>query len=83
MTVLPLEQVIQLLHGQSAGVGRLYIRTASSVIMEMLIQYPELAQKYVISPIIRPLAQTTERQGSCEISSYATEGISIVMVGWL
>ena len=83
MTVLPLEQVIQLLHGQSGGVGRLYIRTASSVIMEMLIQYPELAQKYVLSPIIRPLAQTTERQGSCEICSYATEGISTVMVGWL
>ena len=78
--MLPLEQIIQLLHGQSAGVGRLYIRTASSVIMEMLIQHPELAQRYVISPIIRPLAQTTERQGSC---SYATEGISIVMVGWL
>ena len=51
--------------------------------MEMLIQYPELAQRYVISPIIRPLAKTTERQGSCEICSYATEGISIVMVGWL
>ncbi|XP_078383567.1 transport and Golgi organization protein 6 homolog [Oculina patagonica] len=55
-------QVLQLLHGQSTGVGRLFIRAASCIIMEMLSQYTEMAQKYVLSSIIGPLAKTTGNQ---------------------
>ena len=56
-------QVLQLLRGETTGVGRLFARAASSVIKEMLRQLPELAQKYVLSPIIEPLAQTTANPG--------------------
>lgn len=57
------QQVLQLLRGETTGVGRLFARAASAIIKEMLRQYPELAQKYVLSPIIEPLAQTTENPG--------------------
>lgn len=53
--------MLQLLHGQSAGVGRLFIRAGSSIIKEMLAQYPELAQKYILSPMLEPLAKTTKK----------------------
>ena len=54
------QQVLELLHGQNAGVGRLFIRAASSIIREMLAQYPELAQKYILSLMLEPLAKTTK-----------------------
>ena len=57
--------MLQLLHGQSTGVERLFIRAASCIIIEMLAQYPELARKYILSSIIGPLAQTTYYQGTC------------------
>lgn len=52
--------MLELLHRQNAGVGRLFIRAASSIIREMLAQYPELAQKYILSLILEPLAKTTK-----------------------
>ena len=52
--------MLELLHGQNAGVGRLFIRAASSIIREMLAQYPELAQKYILSLMLEPLAKTTK-----------------------
>jgi len=55
--------VLQLLRGEAKGVGALFARAASVVIKEMSRQYPELAQKYVLSPIIEPLAQTTRNAG--------------------
>lgn len=56
-------QVLQLLRGETKGVGKLFARATSTIIKEMLRQYPELAQKYVLSPIIEPLAQTTTDPG--------------------
>ena len=55
--------MLQLLRGEAKAVGALFSRAASAVIKEMLRQYPELAQKYVLSPIIEPLAQTTRNPG--------------------
>ena len=55
--------MLHLLRGEAKGVGALFARAASAVIKEMLRQYPELAQKYVLSPIIEPLAQTTRNPG--------------------
>ena len=52
--------MLELLHGQNAGVGRLFIRAASSIIREMLAQYPELAQNYILSLMLEPLAKTTK-----------------------
>ena len=51
--------MLQLLRGESKGVGKLFARASSAIIKEMLRQYSELAQKYVLSPIIEPLTQTT------------------------
>ena len=50
--------MLQLLRGESKGVGKLFARASSAIIKEMLRQYPELAEKYVLSPIIEPLTQT-------------------------
>ena len=55
--------MLQLLRGETKGVGKLFVRAASAIIKEMLRQYPELAQKYVLSPIIEPLTQTTTNPG--------------------
>ena len=55
--------MLQLLRGEAKGVEALFSRAASAVIKEMLRQYPELAQKYVLSPIIEPLAQNTRNPG--------------------
>lgn len=55
--------MLQLLGGETKGVRKLFARAASAIIKEMLRQYPELAQKYVLSPIIEPLAQTTTDPG--------------------
>ncbi|KAK2560130.1 Transport and Golgi organization protein 6-like protein [Acropora cervicornis] len=53
-------QVLELLHGQGAGVGRSFIVAACSIVRHMLAQYPELAEKYVVHPILEPLTVTTE-----------------------
>lgn len=55
--------MLQLLRGETKGVGKLFARAASAIIKEMLRQYPELAQKYVLAPIIEPLTQTTTNAG--------------------
>ena len=65
--------MLQLLQGETKGVGKLFARAASAVIKEMLRQYPELAQKYVLFPIIEPLAQTTTNSGITN---------SVVGLGW-
>ncbi|XP_067047610.1 transport and Golgi organization protein 6 homolog isoform X1 [Acropora muricata] len=53
-------QVLELLHGQGAGVGRSFIVAACSIVRHMLAQYPEMAEKYVVHPILEPLTITTE-----------------------
>ena len=55
--------MLQLLRGETKGVGKLFARAASAIIKEILRQYPELAQKYVLAPIIEPLTQTTTNAG--------------------
>jgi len=55
--------VLQFLRGETKGVGKLFARAASAIIKEMLRQYSDLVQKYVLSPIIEPLAQTTTNPG--------------------
>lgn len=52
--------MLELLHGQSAGVGRSFIAAACSIVRHMLAQYPQMAEKYIVHPILEPLAITTE-----------------------
>ena len=52
--------MLELLHGQGAGVGRSFIVAACSIVRHMLAQYPEMAEKYVVHPILEPLTFTTE-----------------------
>ena len=52
--------MLELLHGQGAGVGRSFIVAACSIVRHMLAQYPEMAEKYVVHPILEPLTITTE-----------------------
>ena len=55
--------MLQLLRGETKGVGKLFARASSAILREMLRQYPDLAQKFVLSPIIEPLTQTTTNPG--------------------
>lgn len=52
--------MLELLHGESAGVGRSFIVAACSIVRHMLAQYPEMAVKYIVHPVLEPLAITTE-----------------------
>ena len=52
--------MLELLHGQGAGIGRSFIVAACSIVRHMLAQYPEMAEKYVVHPILEPLTITTE-----------------------
>ena len=56
-------QVIDLLHMSSAGIGRQFLRVASTTIQEMLQHYPKLGQKFVLKPMVGPLERTTGSQG--------------------
>ena len=51
--------MLELLHGQGAGVGRPFIVAACSIVRHMLAQHPEMAEKYVVHPILEPLTITT------------------------
>ena len=53
-------QVVDLLHVAGSGLGRQFIRVATSTITLMLHQYPELADKYVFKPLMAPLLKVTE-----------------------
>lgn len=58
--------MLELLHGQVAGVGRSFIVAACSIVRHMLAQYPEMAENYVVHPILEPLSITTEsKEGNC------------------
>ena len=58
--------MLELLHGQGAGVERSFIVAACSIVQHMLAQYPEMAEKYVVHPILEPLSITTEsKEGNC------------------
>ena len=52
--------MLELLHGQGAGVGRPFTVAACSIVRHMLAQYPEMAEKYVVHTILEPLTITTE-----------------------
>lgn len=58
--------MLELLHGRGAGIGRSFIVAACSIVRHMLAQYPEMAEKYVVHPILEPLSITTEsKEGNC------------------
>ncbi|XP_053401434.1 LOW QUALITY PROTEIN: transport and Golgi organization protein 6 homolog [Mercenaria mercenaria] len=69
-------QILELLHIQDRQVCRQFLRVACSTISSMASQQPDLTQKCLIQPMLKPLTKCLDREGTDV--AMTTSGITVV-----